>query len=67
MKTKELCNETYKDLCAELGQLQLQKDALDKRAAEILAQIQLLNALSPKLQSLESKIEAVHNPIILGC
>jgi len=57
MKTKELCNETYRDLCAELGQLQLQKDALDKRAAEILAQITLLNALSPKLQTIEASLE----------
>ena len=56
MKTKELANNIYKDLCAELGQLSIQKQSIDDRIKEIINQITLLNALSPKIQEIESNL-----------
>jgi hypothetical protein len=53
MKTKELCDNVYRDLVARLGIIQIQEDQLLKEKAELLAQIKLLNALSPEFQKLE--------------
>ncbi len=68
MQTKNLCNTIYKDLCAELGQLQIQKESIDKRVQDILAQISLLNQLSPKLQDIETNLTTNNNNVTAaGC
>lgn len=56
MKTKQLCDNTYKDLLARLGELTIQKTIIDKQVAEINAQLILLNALAPELQRLEKEL-----------
>lgn len=55
-KSKDFCNQIYKDLCAELGQLLIQKQLIDNQIKSLTAKIELLNGLSPRLQSLESEI-----------
>jgi hypothetical protein len=54
MKTKEYCNNLYRDLIAHLGELYLQQNLLTKQIESILAKLELLNALSPELQKLEA-------------
>ena len=50
-----LCNNMYRDLLARLGELAIQRQALDKSIKIIEAQLELLNAISPELQALELK------------
>lgn len=56
----DLCNNTYRDLCAKLGELHLQKDHIDRLIHDITAQITLLNALAPQLNALTAKQEIKH-------
>lgn len=56
MRMKEICDSTYRDLLAKLGELQIQKTIIDKQIAEIGAQLHLLNALSPELQKIENEL-----------
>jgi len=65
VKTQDLCNNTYRDLCAQLGELSLQRILLEKKINEITAQLHLLNALSPQLQSIETDL--INNNIEAGC
>lgn len=57
MNSKDLCNNIYKDLCAQLGELSLQKLQIDKQISDIQAQVAMLNALSPEFQKLEASHE----------
>ena len=56
MKTKDLCNNIYKDLAAELGQLSIQQQSINERIKEIVNQITILNAISPKFQEIEQDL-----------
>lgn len=56
----DLCNNTYRDLCAKLGELHLQKAHIDRLINDITAQITLLNALAPQLNALTAKQEIKH-------
>ena len=58
MKMQDFANETYRDLCAKLGELSLQRSLISKQIKDIEAQISFLNAVVPKLAKLESDIEA---------
>jgi chaperonin cofactor prefoldin len=55
MKSQEFCNNVYRDLVARLGEIQIQLDQLSQEKKALLAQLKLLNALSPELQKLEEK------------
>jgi hypothetical protein len=55
MKSKEFCNNLYRDLVARLGEIQIQLDRLNKEKDGILVQLSTLNALSPELQKLEEE------------
>jgi hypothetical protein len=57
MKTKEFCNNAYRDLCAKLGELYLQHAQTQKAIEECTAQIALLNNITLPLQKLEQSKE----------
>ena len=56
MKTKEFCNQTFRDLLARLGEISLSLHQLHQKEEEIRAQISLLNSLSPELQKIEKEL-----------
>lgn len=62
---KNFINNIYKDLCARLGELQIQKDQIDKEITNILAQIALLNSMAPSMESLEKEIKS-GEAVVLG-
>ena len=53
MKMQDFANETYRDLCAKLGELSLQRSLISKQIKDIEAQIAFLNAVVPKLSKIE--------------
>jgi hypothetical protein len=60
---RQFCNKEYYDLCAQLGQLTIQKDIIDAQIKEILTKINHLNQLSPRLQELEANINPAQKDV----
>ena len=50
MKIDIFCNNLYKDLCTKLGEISLQKAALDSEIKRIKAKLELLNGIVPPLK-----------------
>ena len=53
---KEYCNNLYRDLIARFGELAIQQQLLTKEMESIQHQLELLNAMSPQLQTLQSNL-----------
>lgn len=59
---RNFCNNIYRDLVARLGELTIQEELINKEKSDILAQLRLLNALSPELQKQEEIIKSNNSP-----
>ena len=57
-KTIELINNIYKDVSAEIGQLEIQKSNIQERLQELKAQVSALNTLVPELRKIEDALLA---------
>lgn len=62
-KTQTLCNSQYRDLCARLGELYIQKQAIDTEIAAIISQISIINSIVPSLIKLEDELSSKSEPI----
>ncbi len=58
MSMQKLCNEKYKNLCSQLGQVAAQKQIVDTQHAELIMQIKMLNEHVPDLIKFEQQVLA---------
>lgn len=56
-KSIELINNIYKDVSAEIGQLEIQKSNINERLQELKAQVSALNTLVPQMRKIEDDIQ----------
>jgi hypothetical protein len=57
MKAKKNINDQYANLCAQLGDLLMNKEKVDVRIADIKSQIEVLNKALPVAEEIERQLE----------